>query len=144
MSGLSSHIRPSGILLEVCLAAHLSESRGWTPANVKLLLPPRHGRGISRLIRVANGASRNTTKVQFVFERRKLILSRIDCRPTQRNDHLRFSTAKARGVRFQFAECGFTSTGKKVLCSCTLLSSLCTDPGPGRSIPFFERAAAPL
>ncbi len=30
-SGLSSHIRPSGFLLEVCLAAHLSEFLGWTP-----------------------------------------------------------------------------------------------------------------
>jgi IS5 family transposase len=27
------------------LAAHLSESLGWTPANVKLLLPPRQSRG---------------------------------------------------------------------------------------------------
>jgi hypothetical protein len=33
------------------LAAHLSEFLGWTPANVKLLLPPRQSRGISRYIR---------------------------------------------------------------------------------------------
>ncbi len=34
----------------MCLAAHLSEFLGWTPANVKLLLPPRQSRGNSRLI----------------------------------------------------------------------------------------------
>jgi len=34
------------------LAAHLSEFLGWTPANVKLLLPPRQSRGISRYIRI--------------------------------------------------------------------------------------------
>jgi hypothetical protein len=34
----------------VCLAAHLSEFLGWTPANVKLLLPPRQSRGNSHWI----------------------------------------------------------------------------------------------
>ena len=47
-SGLSSHTRPSGILLELCLAAHLSESSGWIPANVKPLLPPPAEPGNSR------------------------------------------------------------------------------------------------
>jgi hypothetical protein len=31
----------------VCLAAHESEFRRWTPGNVKLLLPPRQSRGVS-------------------------------------------------------------------------------------------------
>jgi len=34
------------------LAAHLSEFLGWTPVNVKLLLPPRQSRGISLCISV--------------------------------------------------------------------------------------------
>ena len=34
----------------MCLAAHLSEFLGWTPGNVKLLLPPRQSRGNSRCI----------------------------------------------------------------------------------------------
>ena len=37
----------------MCLAAHLSEFLGWTPVNVKLLLPPRQSRENSRLIRTA-------------------------------------------------------------------------------------------
>jgi diguanylate cyclase (GGDEF)-like protein len=32
----------------VCLAAHVSEFLGWTPVTVKLLLPPRQSRGVSR------------------------------------------------------------------------------------------------
>ena len=39
----------------MCLAAHLSEFLGWTPANVKLLLPPRQSRGNSRLISFLGG-----------------------------------------------------------------------------------------
>lgn len=34
-------------LLLVCLADHDLEFLGWTPANVKLLLPPRQSRGAS-------------------------------------------------------------------------------------------------
>ena len=33
----------------VCLAAHVREFPGWTPLFVKLLLPPRHSRGVSLL-----------------------------------------------------------------------------------------------
>src|SRR3954470_4095104 len=35
-------------LLFVCLAAHDSEFPRWTPVSVKLLLPPRQSRGVSR------------------------------------------------------------------------------------------------
>src|SRR5829696_3774783 len=35
-------------LLFVCLAAHDSEFPRWTPVFVKLLLPPRQSRGVSR------------------------------------------------------------------------------------------------
>ena len=38
----------------MCLAAHLSEFLGWTPANVKLLLPPRQSRGNSHWISARN------------------------------------------------------------------------------------------
>src|SRR5208283_4409174 len=41
------------ILLDVCLAAHVLEFLGWTPVNVKLLLPPRQSRGNSRYNRLA-------------------------------------------------------------------------------------------
>ena len=42
-------------LLFVCLAAHVVEFHGWTPGFVKLLLPPRHSRGVSRCTRPAPG-----------------------------------------------------------------------------------------
>ena len=42
----------------MCLAAHLSEFLGWTPVNVKLLLPPRQSRGNSHLIRLIEGNAR--------------------------------------------------------------------------------------
>src|SRR4029079_14389956 len=35
----------------VCLAAHVREFPRWTPLSVKLLLPPRHSRGVSLLTR---------------------------------------------------------------------------------------------
>ena len=41
----------------MCLAAHLSEFLGWTPVNVKLLLPPRQSRGNSHLISVKTAKS---------------------------------------------------------------------------------------
>ena len=68
-----SHIRPSGILLEVCLAAHLSEFLGWTPANVKLLLTPLQSRGNSRLISVTpaeHNVPRRVSSAEPAGERR--------------------------------------------------------------------------
>jgi hypothetical protein len=44
--GLGFCCRPSTPFI-VCLAAHDSECRRWTPVNVTLLLSPRHSRGIS-------------------------------------------------------------------------------------------------
>ena len=42
----------------VCLAAHESEFRRWTPGNVKLLLPPRQSRGVSLVLLAAGWRKR--------------------------------------------------------------------------------------
>src|SRR3954453_15201473 len=46
-------------LLFVCLAAHDSEFPRWTPVSVKLLLPPRQSRGVSRCRLAGDGPTRN-------------------------------------------------------------------------------------
>src|ERR1019366_444084 len=50
------------ILLDVCLAAHLLELLGWTSENVKLLQPPRQGRGTPHWIRVPAAKNSGTKR----------------------------------------------------------------------------------
>src|SRR5208283_1007100 len=52
------------ILLDVCLAAHVLEFLGWTPVNVKLLLPPRQSRGNSRYIRLHDDGGNGAARIQ--------------------------------------------------------------------------------
>jgi hypothetical protein len=75
------------------LAAHVLEFLGWTPVNVKLLLPPRQSRGNSPYIRfhrrsVGFSASTKTIlpleqerfQMRFQIHRRRTPLDRPDCR----------------------------------------------------------------
>jgi hypothetical protein len=56
----------------VCLAAHVSESPGWTPGYVKLLLPPRQSRGNSQ---VGLGISTMATEIREFEKRGQSVLS---------------------------------------------------------------------
>src|ERR1017187_2344621 len=79
-SGLDSPIGPSSFSFACALVGSPLEFLGWTPVNVKLLLPPRQSRGISPLFR-EHAASISISHSRFPLRQRQRVYQQ-NRRPT--------------------------------------------------------------